>query len=199
MKRRTRHAASLAASRPARAIAPTWLVLAALLAAAFAAYQPAWRGGLLWDDDGHLTRPDLRSLEGLARIWIEPGATQQYYPLLHSTFWVLHRLFGDQTLPYHLLSIGLHGLSAFLFGLVLRRLAVPWPWLAAFVFALHPVHVESVAWITELKNTQSGVLFLAAALAYLRFDEGRRAVEQVGDRDAAGGAAGRAVVAARAA
>ena len=118
----------------------------------------------MWDDEAHVTRPELRSLDGLARIWVEPGATQQYYPLLHSTFWVLHRLFGDNTLPYHLLSITLHALAAFLFALVLRHLAVPWPWLAAFVFALHPVHVESVAWITELKNTLSGVFFLAAVL-----------------------------------
>jgi tetratricopeptide (TPR) repeat protein len=148
-------------------------MFAALLAVTLAAYQPAWHGGVLWDDEAHLTRPELRSVDGLARIWAEPGATQQYYPLLHSTFWALHRVFGGHTLPYHLLNIGLHALSAFLFGLMLRRLAVPWPWLAAFVFALHPVHVESVAWITELKNTQSGVFFLAAALAYLRFDRSR--------------------------
>jgi tetratricopeptide (TPR) repeat protein len=151
-----------------------WVLFAALLAATLAAYQPAWRGGLLWDDDAHLTRLELRSAEGLARIWLEPGATQQYYPLLHSAFWVMHRLFGDDTLPYHLLNIVLHALAAFLFALILRRLAVPWPWLAAFVFALHPVHVESVAWITELKNTLSGFFFLAAVLVYLRFDESRR-------------------------
>ncbi len=96
-------------------------MLAALLAATLAAYQPAWHGGLVWDDEAHVTRPELRSLDGLARIWVEPGATQQYYPLLHSTFWVLHRLFGDNTLPYHLLSITLHALSAFLFALILRR------------------------------------------------------------------------------
>ena len=153
---------------------PSWLLLAALLVAILGVYQPAWHGGLLWDDEAHVTRPELRSLDGLARIWTEPGATQQYYPLLHSTFWTLHRLFGGDTLPYHLLSITLHALSAFLFALILRRLEVPWPWLAAFVFALHPVHVESVAWMAELKNTQSGALFLAAALAYLWFDERRR-------------------------
>ena len=171
---KSKRAAAPAAPRTRGATVPAWVLLAALLAATLAAYQPAWRGGLVWDDDAHVTRPELRSLDGLARIWVEPGATQQYYPLLHSTFWVLHRLFGDNTLPYHLLNIGLHALSAFLFALILRRLAVPWPWFAAAVFALHPVHVESVAWITELKNTQSGVFFLAAALAYLRFDEGRR-------------------------
>jgi tetratricopeptide (TPR) repeat protein len=144
------------------------------MAVTLAAYQPAWRGGLLWDDEAHITRPALRPVEGLARIWAEPGATQQYYPLLHSAFWALHRLFGDDTLPYHLLNIGLHALNAWLFGLILRRLGVPWAWLAAFLFALHPVHAESVAWITEMKNTLSGMFFLLAALAYLRFDERRR-------------------------
>jgi protein O-mannosyl-transferase len=152
-----------------------WLLLGVLLVATLAAYQPAWHGGLLWDDAGHITRTDLQSVDGLRRIWVEVGATQQYYPLVHSTFWLLHRLWGDSTLGYHLVSIVLHACSAFLLALILRRLGVAWPWLAAMVFALHPVHVESVAWIAELKNTQSGVLFLASALAYLHFDQSRNA------------------------
>ena len=138
------------------------------------AYYPAWHGGLLWDDDAHITRVDLRSFEGLWRIWFDVGATQQYYPVTHSAFWVLYRLFGDATLGYHLVNISLHATSAFLFAVILRRLAVPGAVLAAFIFALHPVHVESVAWITELKNTLSGVFYLGAALAYLRFDADRR-------------------------
>ena len=150
------------------------LLLAILLAATLAAYEPAWRGGVLWDDAGHITRVDLRPIDGLRRIWVDLAATQQYYPLVHSTFWLLYRVCGDDTLGYHLVSIGLHALAAFLVAVILRRLKVPWPWLAALIFALHPVHVESVAWITELKNTQSGVLFLASALAYLHFDESRR-------------------------
>jgi hypothetical protein len=63
-----------------------------LLLAVFAAYRPALKGGMLWDDDAHITRPELRSLKGLARIWTEPGSTQQYYPLTHTLFWVQHRL-----------------------------------------------------------------------------------------------------------
>jgi tetratricopeptide (TPR) repeat protein len=152
------------------------VLLAVLLFATFAAYRPAWHGAPLWDDDAHMTRSELRSVDGLGRIWFEPGATQQYYPLLHSTFWVLHRVCGDDTTGYHLVSIGLHALSAWLFAIALAGLRVPWPWLGALVFALHPVHVESVAWIAELKNTLSGFLFLAAALAYLRFDRARGAI-----------------------
>jgi Flp pilus assembly protein TadD len=159
---------------PAPSIFPAWIVFFALLLVTLVAYYPAWHGGLLWDDDAHLTRVDLRSLQGLGRIWFDVGATQQYYPVTHSVFWVLHRLFGDATIGYHLVNISLHATSAFLFAVILRRLAVPGAVLAAFIFALHPVHVESVAWITELKNTLSGVLYLGAALAYLRFDSDRQ-------------------------
>ena len=150
-----------------------WL-FPALIAAALLAYRPAWNGGLVWDDDAHVTAPALRSADGLRRIWFEPGATQQYYPLVHSAFWVLGKVSGERTLGYHLLSIILHATSAFLIALLLRRLAVPGAALAAVVFALHPVHVESVAWISELKNTLSGMLYLGAALVYLSFDRTRR-------------------------
>jgi tetratricopeptide (TPR) repeat protein len=116
----------------------------------------------------------LRSPDGLARIWTEPGATQQYYPVLHSAFWVQHRLWGDHPLGYHVVTLLLHTSSAVLFALILLRLGCPGAWLAALLFALHPAHVESVAWITEQKNTLSLVFYLAAALIYLRFDETRR-------------------------
>jgi tetratricopeptide (TPR) repeat protein len=151
-----------------------WILLPALLLATLAAYHPAWHGGMLWDDERHITRSDLRSAEGLWRIWFDLGATQQYYPLTHSAFWILHKLWGDDTLGYHLISILLHALSAFLIAVILRRLRVPGACLAAVIFALHPVQVESVAWIAELKNTLSGALYLSAALVYLHFDESRR-------------------------
>jgi hypothetical protein len=168
--RRADRAAGYGASRQTR----NWLLLALLLLATLAAYQPAWHGSPLWDDDSHLTRSDLRGADGLRRIWFDLGATQQYYPLVHSTFWLLHTLWGDDTLGYHLVNIVLHAFAAFLLAVILRQLAVPWPWMAAFVFALHPVHVESVAWMAELKNTLSGALLLGAALAYLVSDQSRR-------------------------
>ena len=148
-------------------------VLAGLLLITLAAYLPVWHGGMLWDDDAHLTRAGLRSLGGLWRIWFDLGATQQYYPVAHSAFWVMHRLWGDDTLGYHLVNIVLHACSAWLVFLILRRLAIPGALLAAAIFALHPVEVESVAWMTELKNTLSGVCYLGAMLAYLRFDSSR--------------------------
>ncbi len=153
-------------------VSSRWLATL-VFAATLAAYFPALRGGLLWDDDAHVTRPELQSLGGLGRIWCELGATQQYYPVLHSAFWVEHRLWGDATLGYHLVNVLLHATAACLLILVLRRLAVPGAWFAGLIFALHPVEVESVAWISEQKNTLSTVFYLLSALAYLRFDETR--------------------------
>lgn len=136
-------------------------------------YFPALSGGPLWDDDAHITRPNLQSLSGLAHIWFKIGATQQYYPLLHTAFWVEHGLWGGSMLGYHLLNVLLHACAAFLLVAVLRKLAIPGAWLAAFLFALHPVQVETAAWISEQKNTLSTVFYLASALVYLRFDQTR--------------------------
>ena len=163
-----------------RTLAPATLVFCATLLA----YLPALRGGFIWNDSDYVTAPGLRSLAGLWRIWTRVGATQQYYPLLHSAFWVQHRLWGDSPLGYHLFTVLLHAASAVLFALVLRRVLSGGPkgaqslggaeWLAALVFALHPVHAESVAWISEEKNTLSLAFYLASALAYLGFDGDRR-------------------------
>jgi len=152
----------------------TLLLLSALLLATMLAYYPSWHGGMLWDDNAHITTPELRSAEGLWRIWFDLGATQQYYPAVHSAFWILFKLWGSATLGYHLVNIILHVLSAFLLALILRRLSIPGAWLAAMIFALHPVGVESVAWIAELKNTLSGAFYLGAALAYFQLTKGGR-------------------------
>ena len=162
---------------------PTAVFGLAIFAVTFLAYFPAWYGGQLWDDPAHLTAPALQSWHGLWQIWFQLGATQQYYPVLHSAFWLEHRGWGDAVLGYHLVNVGLHATAACLFAVVLARLRLPtsgliprWrtEWLAAAIFALHPVCVESVAWMTEQKNTLSLVFYLLAALAYLRFDRERR-------------------------
>jgi tetratricopeptide (TPR) repeat protein len=151
-----------------------WLLALCLTIAAVVAYLPALNGTQIWDDDAHITRPELRSWDGLIKIWTQPGSTQQYYPLGHTLFWVEHQLWGDTPLGYHLVNIVLHCFSALLLLRILRRLEIPGAWLAAAVFALHPVQVESVAWISELKNTLSSVFYLGSGLVYLEFDRTRR-------------------------
>jgi len=150
-------------------------------------YWPALQGAILWDDPAHIPRPDLQSWQGLGRIWTDIRATQQYYPVLFSAFWVEHRLWGDDTLGYHLVNVVFHTVSCCLFAVLLRRLWGPArvgatagvpagaEWFAAALFAVHPICVESVAWITEQKNTLSLVFYLLAALVYLDFAEKRQA------------------------
>ncbi len=153
----------------------TLLLSTALVAVTLLTYFPALGAGFIWNDRDYVTAPELRSAHGLWRIWFEVGATEQYYPLLHSAFWVQHRLWGDWTTGYHVLNVLLHATSACLLAVVLGRLGFTAMarWLAAAVLALHPVYVESVAWISEQKNTQSLLLYLSAALLYLRFRETR--------------------------
>jgi protein O-mannosyl-transferase len=146
-----------------------WLFVFALLIALLIVYEPVWNGGFLWDDPAHVTRPDLRSWQGLWSIWFTPGATQQYYPLTHTFFWLEHRFWGDSPLGYHLVNIVLHAVAASMVCLILYRLGVPGAYFAAAIFALHPVQVESVAWISETKNTLSAVFYLGAAIAWLRY------------------------------
>jgi hypothetical protein len=151
----------------------TTVSLVLILLATVVSYWPALNGGFVWDDDAYVPKPAMQSIDGLRRIWLEPGATLQYYPLLYSSFWIQHRVWGDATTGYHAVSLILHLAAVILVFLILRALEIPGALLAAGIFAVHPVHVESVAWISEQKNTMSGALYLAAVLAYLRVDASR--------------------------
>src|SRR5208283_1261357 len=97
---------------------------ALILGLALASYWPSIHGGILWDDAGHITRADLQSVAGLGQIWSNLHATQQYYPLLHSIFWIEHRLWGDGTFGYHLANVLLHATAAGLLVLILQQLKV---------------------------------------------------------------------------
>lgn len=157
----------------------------ALLLLVMFAYAPVVRCGFIWDDDVHVqANQALRTADGLRRIWFDLQATPQYYPLVHTTFWVEYQLWGLDARGYHVVNVLLHAASAVLLWRVLRRLELRGSWLAAAVFALHPVTVESVAWITERKNVLSGFLYLAAAALYLRHAlqpiDARRARSYVG-------------------
>ncbi len=138
---------------------------ALLLAAAFAAHGPAiTRCGWIWDDDDYVTHnPLLVAEDGLARIWLEPRASPQWYPLVFTTFRVERALWGLDPRGFHATNVALHGLSALLLWRLLRRLRLPGGWLAAALFACHPLQVESVAWVTERKNVLSLALALASA------------------------------------
>jgi len=142
---------------------------AALFALTCAAYLPALRGGFVWDDDDYVEKNEtLRTRDGLRQIWTEPGATAQYYPLTYTTFWIEYQLWGLRPAGYHAVNVVLHALNAVLLRRLLRGLGVPGAGWVAAVFALHPVHVESVAWITERKNVLSGLFFLLSASAWFR-------------------------------
>jgi tetratricopeptide (TPR) repeat protein len=141
-----------------------------LVAVTLVAYLPALLGQFVWDDDKYVTNNLLlRSLQGLWQIWFVPGATVQYYPLTFTSFWVDYHLWQLNPLGYHLINILLQALNAILLWTVLRRLDVPGAWLAAAIFAVHPVNVETVAWVTERKNLLAGFFYLSSALAGLRF------------------------------
>jgi Tfp pilus assembly protein PilF len=147
-----------------------WLFFFLLLAATVIAYLPVWHAGFIWDDNVYVTdNLLLHSPRGLWQIWSVPGATPQYYPLTFTSFWVDYHLWKLNPLGYHLTNVLLQALNAILLWTVLRRLDVPGAWLAAAVFAVHPVNVESVAWVTERKNLLAGFFYLSASLACLQF------------------------------
>jgi len=133
-------------------------------------YLPALKCGYIWDDDFYVqNNRTVRELSGIWSTWFDIGVNQQYYPLVHSTFWLEYRIWGDAPMGFHAVNVLLHALGAVLLHRVLVRLQVPGAWMVAAIFALHPVQVESVAWITERKNVLSGVFYFAAALLYLRW------------------------------
>ena len=147
-----------------------------LLTSTLVIYVPALGGGYLWDDALYVREnPALRSLAGLSDIWRIPPTTRQYYPLTFTSFWAEYQLWGDQPFGYHTTNVILHGANALLVWRLLAALEVPGAFVAAWLFAVHPVHVESVAWIAERKNVLSGLFALIAALAWVRFlADGRR-------------------------
>jgi tetratricopeptide (TPR) repeat protein len=153
----------------------------ALVSAVVVAYLPALSAGFIWNDDTYVTdNPTLDGVQGLRLIWADPRANEQYYPLVFTSFWAEKRLWGLHPFGYHLINVLLHAGSALLLWWFLRRLGLPGGWLAAAVFALHPVCVESVAWVAERKNTLSLLLTLLAAHAYLASTEAGATSEQHG-------------------
>jgi tetratricopeptide (TPR) repeat protein len=150
-------------------------MLAALLVLlTVAAYLPAIGAGYVWDDDTLLTaNPQMRSAAGLAEIW-QGVHVRDYTPVTLTSFWLEWRLWGAAPAGYHVVNILLHALSALLLWRILERLRVPGAWIAALLFAIHPVNAASVAWVAELKNTLSGALFFGSMLCFLDAREGMK-------------------------
>jgi tetratricopeptide (TPR) repeat protein len=157
-----------------------WLMGALLFLAVFFAYRPAANGKFIWDDDDYVSHnPAVHDLAGLSDIWFHPTRSPQYYPMVFTTFWAQAQLettpakpgvsVEEPTAPFHEVNILLHAFIAILLWRILRRLKIPGAFLAALLFAVHPVMVESVAWITERKNTLSLLFYLSSLYAYLRF------------------------------
>lgn len=153
---------------------PCWLAALIIVLLTFTAYYPAIDGEFVWDDAGHFSsNPLMTAPDGLRRLWFSTD-NLAYYPLTFTTFWVERRLWGLQPMGYHMVNIAFHAVNAVLVWLLLSRLGIRGAWMAGAIFALHPVHVESVAWITERKNVLSGFFYLLALGSYLRFVTHRR-------------------------
>lgn len=146
------------------------------------AYLPSMKGGFIWDDSLYVVENTmLRSVEGLGQIVFDPFAYKtQYYPITYATLWANYQVGGEDTLGYHIFNVFFHALNGVLVWLLLRRLSIPGAFLAGLLFALHPVHVESVAWISERKNVLSGFFCLATLLAWTRFSDTRTWSSYVG-------------------
>ncbi len=148
-----------------------WLAGALIVLATTAVFWPSLRGGFLLDDSKLITGNDLvRSSDGLRRIWFTTEPID-YWPITNSSFWVEWRVWGSNALGYRLDNLALHCANAILIWLCLRRLLIPGSYFAALWFALHPVNVQSVAWIAERKNTLSMLFFLLSIIAYLAMRE----------------------------
>ncbi len=165
---------------PATSPAPSWwrrpwAAGLALVALVLVAYQPIWHAGFIWDDDVFLVEnPLIRSADGLWKFWFSTAAPD-YFPASSTSLWLEWRLWGTHALGYHVTNVLLHAASVVLLWRVFAVLRLPGAWWIAALFALHPVNVESVAWITERKNTLALLFYVATLLAYVRFeDTGRR-------------------------
>ena len=163
---------------PARGAGRREALLALGLGLAIAAsYFPAFLAGFVWDDEAFTDAAAVRDPSGIWRIWFAPRSIENeghYWPIVYTTFWLEHKLWGLAPAGYHTVNVALHFANTLLLWRLGERLAIPGAWWLAVVFAVHPLHVESVAWVIERKDVLSALFYLAALLAWVRFtDEAR--------------------------
>src|SRR5580658_6955395 len=150
---------------------------ALIVAAGLWVFSPAFHGDWLWDDDSNIAfNSQVHDPAGWKKIWLstETDGMGYYYPFELLVQWIQWQLWDGNTFGYHLTNVGLHLAGAFLLWRLLHRLGLREAWLGAMIFTVHPVTVESVAWISELKNTLSLPPLLLAMLAYLAYDREQR-------------------------
>ena len=159
------------------------LALGALAVAVFVSYYPALGAGFVWDDEIVLESRLIQEASGLWRLWLAPTQLEgevHYWPVVYSSFWLEHKLWGFDPLGYHLVNLVLHFANVVLLWGLLRRLTLPGAWAVAAVFAVHPLHVESVAWVIERKDLLSGLFYLSAAWLWLGFEKQPTAIRYLG-------------------
>ncbi len=149
--------------------ASVWPAAAVVICAALVLYWPALSAGFLWDDDTQIEgNVSLRTLAGLWSIWTDPGSQMQYYPISYSLYWIGYQLWGSSPVGYHAVSVSLHAICGVLVMGVFKRLALRGALAAALVFTLHPVQLESIAWVAEQRTPLSTAFYLLAVLAWAR-------------------------------
>ena len=149
-------------------------LLGAIALLVVVSYFPALQGGFVWDDVIFSEEPVIHSPDGVRSIWLAPADIKNeghYWPLVYTSFWLEHKIWGLNPAGYHAVNILLHLTNCLLLWRLFDRIAVPGAVLIAAVFAVHPLHVESVAWIIERKDMLSGLFYLTAVLTWTRFDE----------------------------
>ncbi|HMD55541.1 MAG TPA: tetratricopeptide repeat protein, partial [Phycisphaerae bacterium] len=151
----------------------TWLFLlraTGLVLIVLAAFYPLRSAGFIWDDKSWLlTNPLVRYWAGIPYFWLQPGLDIQYYPLVYTVFDVAYHLWGYNPLGYHLMNVLFQAGNTLLVWILLQRLGLKSAWLAAAIFAVHPIQVETVGWITEIKSLLSVFFYLLTLLFYCRF------------------------------
>jgi tetratricopeptide (TPR) repeat protein len=149
---------------------PPWFLSISLLVCLISIiYFPVLQNAYIWDDDKYLTNnPYLSDWKGLKRLWFDLTAMPQYYPMVFTSFWVEEKVFGVDPTGYHVSNVLIHCANVVFLWKILELLNIRGGWLAAIIFAVHPIQVETVAWITERKNLLSGLFFFSSLYTFFR-------------------------------